>query len=259
MPLQRNLVVGSSGLLLCLVLMLLPDNLQQLITKQIRSTMWTNGQWVFSQVIRYARNEEKSRFLLTQNVELALENMQLREAKWENQRLRRALDFKRQETKWKIVAAEVIGRDPDHINDSIIINAGTDRGIGKDWPVVTAHGLVGHVLQADEYRSVVRLLVRTRVSALVQDQNRSQGIVVWLHGTLFRLAMVEVGTKISPGDRVISSGLGGRYPKGILIGFVVKVNEDAKDTVFKEVLLESNVDFHSLEEVFVVTPQLRKS
>ena len=64
--------------------------------------MWTNGQCVFSQVIRYARNEEKSRFLLTQNVELAMENMLLREAKCEKQRLRRALDFKRQETKWKL-------------------------------------------------------------------------------------------------------------------------------------------------------------
>lgn len=255
MLVHRNLVVAGAALLLCLALMLLPESQQQFIAERVRSTLWTTGQWVFSRVIRYAKNEEKSKFLLTQNVELALENMQLREAKWENQRLRRALDFKRQETEWRIVAAEVIGRDPDQINDSIMINAGKDRGLAKDWPVVTARGLVGHVLHADERSSVVQLLVRTRVSAIVQGRERAQGIVMWLHGQRFRLAMVEAGVLVREGDRVVSSGLGGRYPKGIPIGYVVEVNEETKDPLFKEVLLESHVDFQGLEEVFAVMPQ----
>ena len=255
MPIHRNLVIAGVALILSLALMLLPDNQQRLIAEQVRSSLWTTGQLVFSRVIRYAKNEEKSNFLLTQNVELALENMQLREAKWENQRLRQALDFKRQETEWKIIAAEVIGRDPDQINDSIIINAGTDLGIEKDWPVVTARGLVGHVSQADQRSSVVQLLVRTRVSAIVQGRERAQGIVMWLHGQRFRLAMVEAGAQVREGDRVVTSGLGGRYPKGIPIGYVVEVNEETKDSLFMEVLLESNVDFHGLEEVFAVKPR----
>ena len=99
--------------------------------------------------------------------------------------------------------------------------------------------------------SVVQLLMRSRVSALVQT-TRAQGIVSWVDGQRFRLRFVEASNQVREGDRVVSSGLGGRYPKGIPIGTVVEVNQVKRDLVFQQVFLESSVDFPDLEEVFVL-------
>mgnify|MGYP000063643295 CR=1 FL=1 len=59
---------------------------------------------------------------------------------------------------------------------------------------------------------------------------------------------------IEIGDRVVSSGLGGRFPKGLTVGYVTEVREQERDPLFKEVFLESSVDFRDLEEVFVIDP-----
>ena len=93
--------------------------------------------------------------------------------------------------------------------------------------------------------------MRSRVSALVQS-TRAQGIVSWVDGQRFRLRFVEVSSLVREGDRVVSSGLGGRYPKGIPIGTVVEVNQLKRDPVFQQVFIESSVDFPDLEEVFVL-------
>lgn len=253
MPLNRSLGVLGLAILIALSVMSLPMRHKVAIAGSARSGLLAGGQWLFSTVIRYSRNEEKSRFLLTQNAQLALENMRLREAARENERLRRALEFRRAEGPMELVAAEVIGRDPDQLYDTVVINAGRDRRVEKGWPVVTAAGLVGHVTEVGSSTSVVELLMRSPVSAIVQE-GRSQGIVSWDRGNRFRLQFVEASSAVEAGGRVVSSGLGGRYPKGIPIGVVTDVRARKRDPLFLEVLLESNVDFLHLEEVFVVPP-----
>jgi len=254
MPINRSFLALGLAVICALSLMGLPESNKLAIAERSRAGLLATCQLVFSRVIRFARNEQKSRFLLTQNVALALDNMRLREAAWENLRLRRALEFRRREGIPQVIPAEVIGRDPDHIYDTVVINAGQDRGIQRDWPVVTAEGLVGHVSQVDARRSVVQLLMRSRVSALVQKR-RAQGIVSWVHGNRFELRFVEASSVVQKGDRVVSSGLGGRYPKGIPIGVVVQVRTRKRDPLFQEVFLESSVNFLGLEEVFVIRPE----
>ena len=251
MPNTRGIAAVGLAVVCALSLMGLPHPHKTYIAERSRAGLLAASQWLFSQAIRYARNEEKSRFLLTQNVQLALDNMRLREAAWENVRLRNALEFRRTDSAKGIIPAEVIGRDPDQIYDTIVINAGRDRGIVKDMPVVTAEGLVGHIAQVGDSDSVVQLLMRSRVSALVQS-TRAQGIVSWLDGQRFRLRFVEASSMVREGDQVVSSGLGGRYPKGIPIGTVVEVNQVKRDLVFQQVFIESSVDFPDLEEVFVL-------
>ena len=187
---------------------------------------------------------------MTQNVALALDNMQLQEAGWENVRLRKALSFRPLGGGTRVISAEVIGRDPDHIYDAIVINVGRDHGVDKDMSVVTPEGLVGHIAQVGGSDSVVQLLMRTRVSALIQE-TRAQGIVSGLDGQ-FRLRFVESSNLVRAGDLVVSSGLGGRYSKGIPIGTVVEVDQEKRAPVFLRVILKSIVDFSVLEEVFVL-------
>ena len=65
---------------------------------------------------------------------------------------------------------------------------------------------------------------------------------------------MDASSDVIEHDRVVSSGLGGRYPKGITIGYVTHVNKQSSDPLFKEVFLKSKVDFRNLEEVFVMRP-----
>ncbi len=246
----RDLIAIGLAFVCALVLMGLPTSYKTYIAERCQAGLAASGQALFSHVIRSARDDEKSRFLLTQNVALALDNMQLQEAGWENMRLRKALSFRPLDGSTRVISAEVIGRDPDYIYDAIVLNVGRDHGVDKDMPVVTPEGLVGHIVQVGGSDSVVQLLMRTRVSALIQE-TRAQGIVSWIDGQ-FRLRFVESSNLVQEGDLVVSSGLGGRYPKGIPIGTVVAVNQEKRAPVFLRVILKSIVDFSALEEVFVL-------
>ena len=171
MAVSKSLLVFG-GVAACSVsLMGLPQPQKNYLAEMGRAGIFSTSQWLFSRVIDFAKNEERSRFLLTQNGHFALDNMALREAAWENVRLRQALTFVEQKRIPEIIPAEVIGRDPDQIDDTIVVNAGSDRGIAVDWPVVTAEGLVGHVVQVDDHSAVVQLLMRSRISASSRARN----------------------------------------------------------------------------------------
>ena len=121
--------------------------------------------------------------------------------------------------------------------------------------VVTVEGmLLGHVIQVAERAAIVQLITRSRVSALIQER-RVRAMVSWDRGKRFRLDYVEsnpANNAICVGDRVVSSGLGGRFPKGILIGEISEVSDNERDALFKAVFLESPVDFDGIEEVFAL-------
>jgi rod shape-determining protein MreC len=236
-----------------LTLLGLSADRQEVVARQLSLGAWSTGQWVFSRVISFARGEQRSQYLLTQNVALALENMRLREAAEENRRLRQALVFRQRNPTGEVIPAEVIGRDPDQMFDILVINAGRDVGLLPDWPVVTTAGLVGHIREVDEHSSVVRLIFDARVSAVVQG-SRAHGIVSPMAGNRFRLEYVDASKDIRVGELVVSSGMGGRYPKGITIGVITDVTVEEQEPLFKQVVLESKVDFWGLEEVFVLKP-----
>ena len=253
---NRDYIGIALAVLLSLVLMGLPQVHKEMVADWCRGAFWASGQWLFSSIIEHGRSREKSRYLLRENVDLALENMRLQEAKQENERLRRALQFKERDDTQAIIWAEVIARDPDQIFDTITIDAGEDQGIQLDWPVVTTEGLVGHIIQVDARSSIVQLVMHSRVSAVVQGE-RAQGVVSWDKGR-FRLRYVDASSLIAKGDVVVSSGLGGLFPKGITIGRVTEVRFEERDPLFKQVFLESAVDFLDLEEAFVIVVKDKK-
>lgn len=248
---SKGLFVYGCLVVLSVGLMSLPKPYKTYIAEVFRAGLFSSSQWLFSRVVHYAHNQEKMHFLLKQNVEFALENMAKREAAWENMRLREALRFAKGSERKEVIPAEVVGRNLSLLEDTIVINAGIDRGVEPDFPVVTANGLVGHVTQVDITSSVVGLIMRSKVSAIVQD-SRAQGIVSWVNGRLFRLRFVDTNSRVQEGDRVITSGLGGRYPKGIPIGEITDVLQEKRDPVFQSIYLKSLVNFVDLEEVFVL-------
>ena len=248
---HRNQLVLVLALVLSLTLMGLSREHREAIAHFCQTALFSTGQWLFSRVVRYARSEEKARHLLAENVRLALENMQLSEAAEENRRLRKALQFPQRGEFKVLVPAEVIGRDPDHMYDTLVISAGTSSGVEPGQPVVTTQGLVGHVIHAAGRHSTVQLIMRSRVSAVVQ-RGRAHGVVSWLPGGRFELRYVDASSDIAAGDEVVTSGLGGRFPKGIKVGHVIEVRAQERDPLFKAVFMQSSVDFWDLEEVFVM-------
>ena len=176
---------------------------------------------------------------------------QFTEDHYENMRLRRMLGFDLQ-IPYRLVPAEVIGLKPGSAVMLMEINAGNNQGVAADMPVVTADGIVGKTVGASANTSLVQLLVdhNCRVSAI--DQNtRAMGIIRWSGGKLLELGDVPVESEIAVGDTIISSGLGGLFPPGLLIGTVVST-EDPEATLFKNILVKASVNFGTIEEVFVV-------
>ncbi len=251
---NRVYVVLGLAVALSLALMVLRPSEKLGFARGMTSAFLKVGHWAFSWPMDISSLRYENRILREQNLRLSLELLKLREASLENDRLRNLLNFRANES-GGFLAAGVIARDPDLIVNTILLNVGTRDGVVERMPVVTANGLVGRVLEAHLGTSVVQLLLdrNCRVSAIVQREERTQGIVTCENGT-FYLKHVPVRSVIEVGDAVISSGLGQIFPKGLLVGRIVELGKEERG-LFREVIIEPSVSFDNLEEVFVLLPE----
>jgi len=203
-----------------------------------------------------AENQELRR----QVNELLLGNVHLIEVEQQNLQLRELLDFKQKNPDYTVRVGEVIGRlspatvvgrDPNNLTQALIIDQGAADGVHKGMPVVTAGGLVGRVVEADLNWAKVLLLTdsSSHVSALLQT-SRATGVVIGRQGRLY-LRYVPQGDELTEGDIVVTSGLGGHFPKGLVIGQVSLVRKRDVD-MFQEAEIRSVVDFSRLELVIVL-------
>jgi rod shape-determining protein MreC len=150
------------------------------------------------------------------------------------------------------VVAKVIGYDATQWSKVIFINKGTDHKVEKNLSVVTDAGVVGHVIHASLKSSKVLLITdsRSAVDSLFQESRKS-GIVVGTGEDVCEMKFVSISAKVSVGDKVVSSGLGGVFRKGLVVGSVVDVVKEGHD-LFQEIRLATSVNFSSLEEVVVL-------
>ncbi len=211
------------------------------------------GHSVFSWPMGLSDLRFQNAVLREQNLRLSMGLVDLREAKLENERLRGLLNFKEvNRGAGDYLVAKVIAWDPDRIKNTIVIDIGDSDGVAERMPVVTADGLVGRILEVHPGSSVVQLLLdrNCRVSAIVQRQSRTQGIVMVEDGT-FYLRHVPIRSEVEEGDVVVSSGLGEIFPEGLLVGSVTELGDEGQG-LFREVILTPGVNFSNLEEVFVL-------
>ncbi len=184
--------------------------------------------------------------------ELRKENNLLREKAIASERLRNLLQFSK-EIPRSMLPAQIIGIDPSSWFRTILIDKGTEHGVNRGMAVVSPEGIVGHVLQTSPHYSKVLLITdfNSSVDAVVQ-RSRAKGLVEGNGDNRCRLKYAERTQDIQPGDRVITSGLGGRYPKGLMIGTISKIQKKTYGLFqYAEIML--NVNFGKLEEVFVIT------
>jgi rod shape-determining protein MreC len=163
------------------------------------------------------------------------------------------LNYARSQPDNRYAAANVIGRDSSPFLSYIIIDLGSDSGIARDQPVVTDDGLVGTVVAVNCCAARVRLITDadSAVNARLQ-QSRDEGTAVGRFGGGLELQYLSQQAQVKTGDLVLTSGLGGGYPQGIVIGSVSAVQRQAFD-VLQTASLTPGVDFNRLEIVLVIT------
>ncbi|MFH1407306.1 MAG: rod shape-determining protein MreC [Candidatus Omnitrophota bacterium] len=177
--------------------------------------------------------------------------LELQEASKENERLRGLLNFKSQ-AKHRAYPALVIARDASSYSDIMIINKGSRNSIKQDMAVVSSEGLIGRVSEVGRDASKVILISdpNFRCAALI-ERTREQGII---EGTLWgncRLKFLTLDADVKLGDIVITSGLGGSIPKGILVGKVVSIKPEIS-YLTKSAYIKPAADITKLEEVLCV-------
>src|SRR3989338_6266235 len=168
----------------------------------------------------WPRLRSKSKTLERELQKIKEELASLSELKKENSRFTALLDLK-SEISNASAAARIIARNPSHWSQFITINKGSADGIRLDTVLVHPHGLVGKVVVLASHSAHAILLTdrQSRVSA-INERTRDMGVVEGTGSATLKMTYLDYNSKIQVGDIIISSGLGGVYPKGIPIGRV---------------------------------------
>lgn len=169
------------------------------------------------------------------------------------QRVSRLIEYQEASQRTSLVAS-VIGRDATQWSKVVFINKGTEHGVQENLAVVSDAGIIGHVIQSSEQSSKVLLIVdsRSAVDALFQE-TRVQGVVVGTGKETCDMNFVPITAEVSVGDKVLSSGMGGIFPKGLVAGKVSSVIKK-KEGLFQEIKIRPSADLSRLEEVLVLLP-----
>jgi len=209
----------------------------------------------FFNVSEIAKENEK---LKEENSKLKNQITDYNELKAENKELKKMLDFKEKEINFELQGAKIIAKDSESLYQIITIDKGTNDNIKEFMPVISSDGIVGKIVETGKNWSKVMLISdeRSSVSAIIQS-TRDSGIVKGMideNGMYEHLKMIYIDEKsdVKVGDTVISSGLGGIFPKGVMIGKITEVGKD-KITNFKYALIEPSTNLQKLEMVFVIT------
>jgi len=180
------------------------------------------------------------------------EIVELREIRHDYDRIAALLDYTRAREDEEYLVADVIGRDISAFTRVIFINRGARDGVTEGMPVVTEKGLVGRVTQVSANASQV-LLITDPISAVNARllNSRAEGSVLGQAGGL-RMTYIDLNATLQEGDTAVTSGLGGNFPEGIIIGQVTSIRQFQFE-LFQEAEIRSLNDFDRLETVLVIT------
>ena len=247
---RHGIVAFVFFLVLGLLMRQAPLPIRESIVTTAVSTLYFPAQRIVSAVGHYKSIALENEQLKEENARLRQETYHAREGLQELARLHTLVRF---DDKWDypIVTSRVVGHNPGRFLTTMVINRGTEHGVHENMPVFSMNGLVGKVSKATLNHSRVQLLVDPNLKLSVMDcKTRVVGFLESMDGVRLT-AMVPTHAGIRPGDTLITSGLGGIFPKGIPVGTVKDVRKSDLD-VMRQMDVEPFQDFTTLEEVFVM-------
>ncbi len=179
------------------------------------------------------------------------------EIKKENERLRRLIGVQ-SEMSYETVIAEVVAKSPQNYYKTLIVNRGRESGIKKYMPVVAYQNnrkfLIGKIIDVQRFSSRVQPLIeQSSYTGAMLKNSRYSGILQGQSpvSDYCMLQYIDRRAQINFGEVVVTSGMGGIFPKGIDIGEVVSVSKK-RYGIFQEAMVQPFVDFGRLEEVYII-------
>ena len=206
----------------------------------------------FQQYFLLVDLQRENEILRQQITELQRESNLKEEALLANERFRKLLQF-RENVSVPTVAAEVIGQDPSSWFKSVVINKGERDGVGKGMAVISPEGVVGQILKAAPHYATVLLVTdyNSAIDSIIQ-KTRARAIVEGKGENRCQLKYLLRTEEVHVGDVILTSGLSGNFPKGLLIGEIRRVEKKGQG-IFQYAEMAPSVDLTRLEEVLVIT------
>ncbi|MEO5339434.1 MAG: rod shape-determining protein MreC [Magnetococcus sp. MYC-9] len=209
---------------------------------------------VLERIQGWQRIEQENHKLKLELDRLSSLGVRMEELSLENQRLRMLLGM-RPDPSTQEVVARIIGNSSSAFARSFLVDAGQDEGVVADTTVlgITAHsggGLLGRVVQSAQHTSLVLTLpdLNSRVPVLNQ-RSRVRAIVSGRNKPLLEMEFVPKGSDIRAGDLLVTSGVGGIFPKGIPVGRIESIAASEETGLFHQISVQPAVDFDRVEEV----------
>ncbi|MFP5458183.1 MAG: rod shape-determining protein MreC [Bacteriovoracia bacterium] len=204
--------------------------------------------------VRIVNTSKENEFLRQKIERLESDLFQMEEIRRENFRLKQMLNYSEDIGQEKILA-QVIGWDSANQFKVLRLNRGSNDGIKLMSPVITHLGLVGYIYRIGaNYADVLTILdPNNRVDAL-SERTRTHGIVEGVFNYRCALKYVSRTEPIEVGDKLMTAGVGGIYPKGIKVGMITDIDRETSGMTLG-VEITPSVDFRKLEEVIVILPR----
>ncbi len=210
----------------------------------------------FSRFKSNSHYREENEKLTARVAELEEETRELYQLRNENARLSGLLSLKETETAYDMVGAKVVAKDPGPWYSVFKINKGTNAGIQKNDVVLTDKGLVGYIYEVGSTWSTVVSLIDSKSAAgcIIErtgDTAVVEGSIKLMNEGNCHLFYLSRDAEVAEGDFVETSGLGGMYPEGLLIGKIKSLSVDSQG-LYYEAVVEPAVDFSRISEVMVI-------
>ena len=211
-------------------------------------------------LINFSNVKQENQELREKNAELENKLVEYNRMKDENIQLRSMFDYSQANQNYNYLGCNIVGYSGGNISNGYIIDKGTNDGLKKDMIIITSVGLVGKITKADTNFSIVQTIMNENiaVAAMVESTRQTTGIlqggVDSKNEKLVTLSNIPMDSEIKEGDVILTSGLGGMYPKEIRIGEVISIDLDSVG-LMKKALVRPYVDFDKLDGVFVVVPK----
>lgn len=215
-------------------------------------------------IFHFSAIKSENEALKKQNSELKNQTLDYASLQKENIGLRAQLNFNNQRNQYNYIGCDLTGKSGDNYTPEYIIDKGSNDKIEKGMVLITIEGLVGQITSVANNWSTFQAISSENIAVhgMVQTTNDNSGIVRGYRDSdnnpLAKMYFLPMDSTIKSGDIILTSGLGGTYPKGIRIGSVISV-EDDKGKVQKNAVIKPYVEFNKLQEVFVVVPKIKST
>jgi rod shape-determining protein MreC len=215
---------------------------------QVSQSLARVGREVYFRVHEYHRLYGENKRLEKELGDLRKQIVDQKELEAENKRLKQLFEFKEQ-VNTQAVAARVIARDISYWSRWIVLDKGIEDGVIPGMVLVSNQGLVGRIVSAGKHiaRGILIIDGESRVSVIIQP-SRDTGLLEGRGDDPLVITLLDIDAAVKAGDAVITSGLGGAYPKGIPVGKIQTVSVD-KDGLHKNAVLKPFADLSKLEEI----------